>query len=169
MSGIDDPLVVHIPGDREIVLSRLFEAPARLVFAAFTRPELLVRWYGARGWKLVECDVDLRVGGRWRFVSQGPEGAQMVQAGVYRQIEPPHRLVCTELFDDQSYPGETLVSHEFTELAGRTTVATTLRYATAEGRDTVLRYPMARGVGQSYTRLADLLRSSPTTIRGEQP
>ncbi|MET7822870.1 SRPBCC family protein [Micromonospora zamorensis] len=168
MSSVDDPLVVHTPGDREIVLSRLFEAPARLVFAAFTRPELLVRWYGARGWRLVECDVDLRVGGQWRFVSQGPEGARMVQAGVYRQIEPPHRLVSTELFDDQSYPGETLVGHEFTELAGRTTVTTTLRYATAEGRETVLRYPMTRGGGQSYTRLADLLRST-TTIRGEQP
>ncbi|MET8550727.1 SRPBCC family protein [Micromonospora zamorensis] len=168
MSGVDDPLVVHTPGDREIVLGRLFEAPARLVFAAFTQPELLVRWYGARGWRLVECDVDLRVGGRWRFVSQGPDGARMVQAGVYRQIEPPHRLVCTELFDDQSYPGETLVSHEFTELAGRTTVTTTLRYATAKGRDIVLRYPMTRGVGQSYTRLAELL-SSPTTIRGDQP
>lgn len=167
MSGIDDPLVVHTPGDREIVLSRLFEAPARLVFAAFTQPELLMRWYGARGWSLVECDVDLRVGGRWRFVSRGPEGTRMVQAGAYRQIEPPHRLVCTELFDDQSYPGETLVSHEFSELAGRTTVTTTLRYATPEGRDIVLRYPMTRGVGQSFTRLAELLRST-TTTGGEQ-
>ncbi|MEU8283521.1 SRPBCC family protein [Micromonospora sp. NPDC048905] len=168
MTNVDNPLVVHTPGDREIVLSRLFEAPARLVFAAFTRPELLVRWYGAHGWKLAECDVDLRVGGRWRFVSQGPEGTRMVQAGVYRQVEPPHRLVSTELFDDQSYPGETLVSHEFTEVAGRTTVTTTLLYATAQGRDTVLRYPMARGVGQSFRRLADLLRST-TTTRGVQP
>ncbi|MET8268335.1 SRPBCC domain-containing protein [Micromonospora arida] len=163
MTNVDDPLVVHTPGDREIVLSRLFEAPARLVFAAFTRPELLARWYGARGWRLTECDVDLRIGGRWRFVSQGPEGARMVQAGVYRQIEPPHRLVCTERFDDQSYPGETLVSHEFSEVAGRTTVTTTLLYATAEGRNIVLRYPMARGVGQSFTRLADLLHSTTTT------
>ncbi|MET8203582.1 SRPBCC family protein [Micromonospora taraxaci] len=164
---MDDPLVVHTPGDREIVLSRLFEAPARLVFAAFTQPELLVRWYGARGWSLVECDVDLRVGGRWRFVSRGPEGTRMVQAGAYRQIGPPHRLVYTELFDDQSYPGETLVSHEFSELAGRTTVTTTLLYATPEGRDIVLRYPMTRGVGQSFTRLAELLRST-TTTGGEQ-
>ncbi|RAO34838.1 Glutathione transferase [Micromonospora saelicesensis] len=163
MTNLDDPLVVHTPGDREIVLSRLFEAPAQLVFAAFTRPELLARWYGARGWRLTECDVDLRIGGRWRFVSQGPEGARMVQSGVYQQIEPPHRLVCTELFDDQSYPGETLVSHEFSEVAGRTTVTTTLLYATAEGRNIVLRYPMARGVGQSFTRLADLLHSTTTT------
>jgi uncharacterized protein YndB with AHSA1/START domain len=163
LTNVGDPLVVHTPGDREIVMSRLFEAPAQLVFAAFTRPELLARWYGARGWRLTECDVDLRIGGRWRFVSEGPEGARMVQAGVYQQIEPPHRLVCTELFDDQSYPGETLVSHEFSEVAGRTTVTTTLLYATAEGRNIVLRYPMARGVGQSFTRLADLLHSTTTT------
>ncbi|MGC4833787.1 SRPBCC family protein [Micromonospora vinacea] len=168
MTGLDDALVVHAPSDREIVLSRLFDAPVDLVFAAFTQPELLIRWYGARGWRLAECDVDLRVGGRWRFMSLGPAGARMVQAGVYRQIEPPHRLVYTELFDDQSYPGETLVGHEFTELAGRTTVTTTLLYATAEGRDTVLRYPMARGVGQSYLRLAELLHLT-TTTRGEQP
>ncbi|MFI7574849.1 SRPBCC domain-containing protein [Micromonospora sp. NPDC049497] len=144
----------------------MFDAAAPLVFGAFTRPELLVRWYGARGWRLVECEVDLRVGGRWRFVSHGP-GGRMVQYGTYRTVDPPHRLACTELFEDQSYPGETLVDHEFTELVGRTTVTTTLRYATPEGRDTVLRYPMARGVGESFTRLADLLHQTSTT--GEIP
>ncbi|NGM11729.1 SRPBCC family protein [Verrucosispora sioxanthis] len=154
---IDDHLVVDTPGDREIVLSRVFDAPAQLVFAAFTRPELLVRWYGARGWQLVGCEVDLRVGGRWRFESQGPDGERMVQRGVYRTINPPHGLVCTERFDDQSYPGETLVSHTFTELAGRTTVTTALRYATPEGRDIALRYPMVRGVSESFSQLAELL------------
>ncbi|MGN9765601.1 SRPBCC family protein [Micromonospora sp. SD12] len=165
MTGDGDPLVVHAPGDREIVLSRLFDAPAPLVFAAFTRPELLVHWYGARGWRLVECEVDLRVGGRWRFVSQGPGGERMGQSGVYRGIDPPRRLVLTELFDDQSYPGETLITHEFAELVGRTTVTSTLRYATPSGRDRVLRYPMARGVGESFTRLAELL-GRPTTTGG---
>ncbi|MBQ1026675.1 SRPBCC family protein [Micromonospora sp. C95] len=154
---IDDHLVVETPGDREIVLSRVFDAPAQLVFAAFTRPELLVRWYGARGWQLVGCEVDLRVDGRWRFESQGPDGQRMVQHGVYRTVDPPHEIVCTERFDEQSYPGETLVSHTFTELAGRTTVTTALRYATPEGRDTALRYPMVRGVTESFTRLAALL------------
>ena len=156
----DDHLVVETPGDREIVLSRMFDGPARLVFAAFTRPELLVRWYGARGWQLVECQVDLRVGGRWRFVSQGPGGELMGQGGVYREVDQPHRLVCTELFDDQSYPGETLVSHDFTELAGRTTVTTTLLFATPEGRATALRYPMTRGVTESFIRLAELLATT---------
>ncbi|SCG52159.1 SRPBCC domain-containing protein [Micromonospora halophytica] len=163
MTGADESLVVHAPGDREIVLSRIFDAPADLVFAAFTRPELLVRWYGARGWRLVGCEVDLRVGGRWRFVSEGPDGALMGQSGVYLEIDPPLLLVGTEVFDDQSYPGETLVRHVFTEVAGRTTVTTALRYATAQGRDRVLRYPMARGVSESFTRLTELLTTSTTT------
>lgn len=76
-------------------------------------------------------------------------------------LTPPHRLVYTELFDDQSYPGETLVDHEFTELAGCTTVTTTLRFATPDGRATALRYPMARGVTESYIRLAGLLATTP--------
>src|SRR5689334_22504936 len=156
-------LTVTTPADRDIVLSRAFDAPRHLVFAALTRPELLRRWYGARGWSLVECEVDLRVGGAWRFVSRGPGGATMTQRGRYREILAPGRLVHTEIFDDQSYPGETLIRHEFVERAGRTTVTSTIRYATAEGRDRVLRYPMARGVGESYDRLAELLRTGEET------
>lgn len=161
-------LTVAAPGDREITLTRAFDAPRHLVFAAFTRPELLVRWYGARGWQLVDCAVELRVGGRWRFVSQGPDGTLMGQSGVYREIHPPTRLVYTEVFDDQSYPGETLVRHDFVEAEGRTTVHSLLRYATRQGRDTVLRYPMTRGVGEAFDRLSRLLRDNPTT-QGETP
>jgi uncharacterized protein YndB with AHSA1/START domain len=150
-------LTVTTPTDRDIVLTRAFDAPRHLVFGALTKPELLTRWYGARGWNLVVREVDLRVGGAWRFVSRGPGGAEMGQAGVYRRIEPPGSLVYTELFDDQSYPGETLISHELTELADRTILTTTVRYASREGRDTVLRYPMARGVGESYDRLTAVL------------
>ncbi|MGY4682161.1 SRPBCC family protein [Micromonospora aurantiaca (nom. illeg.)] len=159
MTGV----TVSLPGDREIRLSRDFAAPRHLVFAAFTRPELLVRWWGARGWHLVECEVDLRVGGRWRFVSRGPDGDLMGQGGTYREVDPPARLVCTELFDDQSYPGETLVRHDFTGSADRTTVITHLRYATAQGRDTVLRYPMTRGLGEAFDRLAAVLHTDSTT------
>lgn len=153
------PVTVTTPTDREIVLTRAFDAPPRLVFAAWTKPELLTRWFGANGWHLVVCEVDLRVGGAWRFVSRGPGGEQMGQGGVYRVVAPPERLVYTELFDDQSYPGETLVSHEFRERDGATTLTSTLLFATPEGRDVVLRYPMARGVGEGFTRLDELLRS----------
>jgi uncharacterized protein YndB with AHSA1/START domain/catechol 2,3-dioxygenase-like lactoylglutathione lyase family enzyme len=150
-------LTLTTPTDREIVLTRSFAAPRRLVFDAWTRPELLRRWFGARGWRLVVCEVDLRVGGGWRFVSEGPGGERMGQAGVYRVVSPPERLVYTELYDDQSYPGETLITHEFVERAGSTTLTSTLLFATPRGRDTVLRYPMERGVAESFDRLTELL------------
>jgi uncharacterized protein YndB with AHSA1/START domain len=144
-------------GDREIVLRRDFRAPRHLVYAAWTVPELLTRWYGADGWQLVECAVDLRVGGAWRFVSAGPGGARMVQSGTYTHLGPPSRLAYTEIFDGQSYPGETLVAHHFTEAAGVTTATTTLRFAAPIGRETVLGYPMRRGLGEGYRRLDALL------------
>jgi len=155
---LSDALTVATPTDTDIVLAREFDAPRGLVFGALTRPELLTRWYGARGWNLTECDVDLRVGGAWRFVSLGPDGARMAQSGVYREIEPPALLVYTEVFDDQSYAGESLITHELVERAGgRTTLTSTLRYASQQARDTVLRYPMRRGVGESYDRLSEVL------------
>jgi uncharacterized protein YndB with AHSA1/START domain len=150
-------LIVTTRDDRDIVLTRTFNAPNKLVFDAWTRPELLVRWYGARGWQLIECDVDLRVGGTWRFVSRGPDGDTMVQSGVYQEISPPDRLVYTERFADQSYPGETLVTHVFAPRGARTTVTSTLRYPSRDARDIVLRYPMARGVGEGFDRLDELL------------
>jgi uncharacterized protein YndB with AHSA1/START domain len=158
MSGTG-ALTVTTPTDREIVLTRAFDAPSRLVFDALTTPALLRRWFGARGWHLVVCEVDLRVGGAWRFVSRGPDGTDMGHGGVYREVLPPHRLVYTELFDDQSYPGESLVTHVLVEHDGRTTLTSTVLYASREGRDIVLAYPMERGVAEAYDRLAELLQT----------
>lgn len=152
-------LQVATPTDREIVLTRTFDAPRRLVFAAWTEPELLRQWYGARGWNLVECEVDLRVGGTWRFVSRGPDGAEMGQAGVYREVARPDRLVYTESFDNQSYPGESLVTHVLVERAEQTTLTSTVLYPSPEAREIVLRYPMRRGVAESFERLDDVLAS----------
>lgn len=151
-------LHVTTPTERTIVMSRRFAAPRPLVFDAWTRPELLRRWYGAKGWTLVECEVDLRVDGAWRFVSEGPEGARMGQRGVYREVDPPRRLVFTELFDDQSYPGVALVTHDFVvaEPDG-TTITSTILYPSPEARDIVLRYPMRRGVAEAYERLDEVL------------
>ena len=150
-------LTVTMPTDREIVLTRTFAGGRELLFEAYTRADLLTQWYGARGWNLVGCEIDLREGGAYRFTSRGPGGQEMVQAGTVRMLRRPERLELTELFNDQSYPGETLITHEFTEHGGQTTVTTTIRYATPEGRDTVLRYPMARGVAEAGDRLAALL------------
>src|SRR6266496_6848946 len=101
-------LKVTTPTDREIVLTRVFDAPRRRAFDVFTKPELLKRWFGPRGWSLVVCEVDLKVGGTFRFVLRGPNGRDMGMRGVYREIVPPERAVHTESFDD--YPGESLVT-----------------------------------------------------------
>ena len=94
-------LQVTTPSEREIAMTRVFDAPRRLVFDAWTRPELLKRWLGVRGgWSFAVCEVDLRVGGAYRFVWRGPNGKEMGMGGVYREIVPPERLVATELFDD---------------------------------------------------------------------
>lgn len=150
-------LKVTTPSDTEIVLERVFDAPRRLVFDALTTPELLVRWFGARGWRLVVCEVDLRVDGAWRFVSQGLDGAVLGHGGVYREVVPPARLVYTEEFDNQSYAGESLITQVLVERDGRTTLTSTLRYASREARDIVLAYPMARGVAQAYEKLDEVL------------
>ena len=112
-------LKVTTPTDREIVLTRVFDAPRDLVYDAFTKPELLKRWFGPRGFSLTVCEVDLRVGGDWRFVLRGPDGKEMGMRGVYRELAPPERSVHTESYDD--YPGESLVTAVFTEQAGKTT------------------------------------------------
>jgi uncharacterized protein YndB with AHSA1/START domain len=150
-------LTVTTPTDRQIVLTRVFDAPRRMVFDALTKPELLKRWFGARGWHLVVCEVDLRVGGAWRFVSRGPDGTELGHGGVYSVVLPPDRLVYTESFDDQSYPGESLITHVLVEQNARTTLTSTLLYASREGRDIVLSYPMQRGVAEGYDRLDGLL------------
>jgi uncharacterized protein YndB with AHSA1/START domain len=156
-------LRVNTPTDREIVLSREFDAPRRLVFDALTRPELLVRWHGARGWNLVSCEVDLRVGGAWRFVSAGPGGERMGYGGVYREVVPPERIVYTEAFDDAWYAGASVVTTVLVERPGRTLMTSTVRFASREVRDAVIESPMERGAGESFDRLAVLL----TELEGE--
>src|SRR5262249_53633374 len=148
-------LNVTTPTDREIVLTRVFDAPRRLVFDAFSKPELLKRWFGPRGWSLETCEVDHRVGGGFRFVLTGPKGEKMGMRGVYKEIAAPDRSVHMELFDD--YPGEAMVTATFTEQAGRTTLTATVEYESAEIRDAVLRSGMERGAGESYDRLEEVL------------
>src|SRR5215471_18228082 len=111
-------LKVTTPTDSQIVLTREFDAPRRLVFDAFTKPELLKRWFGPRGWSMVACEVDLRVGGTFRFVLRGPDGEEMGMRGAYREIVPPERSVHLESFDD---PGESRVTAVWVEPDGKTT------------------------------------------------
>ncbi|WP_082309893.1 SRPBCC family protein [Nonomuraea sp. SBT364] len=151
-------LRVVASGTTDLVLTRTFAAPAPLVFAALTQPELLRRWHGARGWRLTVCEVDLRPGGAWRFVSTGPADAEMALYGLFREVVPPVRLVQTEIHRD--WPdGEALVITVLDETDGRTAMTVTARYSSSEIRDAVVRSPMERGAGEGYDRLAALLAS----------
>jgi uncharacterized protein YndB with AHSA1/START domain len=151
-------LQVATPTDREIVLTRVFDAPRRLVFDAFTKPELLKRWFGPHGWSLVVCEVDLRVGGTFRFVLRGPDGRKMGMRGVYREIVAPERSVHMESFDD--YPGESQVTTILAEEGGRTTLTATVLYPSQEIRDMVISSGMEHGAAESYDKLAVLLVSA---------
>jgi uncharacterized protein YndB with AHSA1/START domain len=153
-------LKMTAPRDREIVMIRVFDAPRTLVFDAFTKPELVKRWLlGPPGWSMPVCEIDLKVGGAYRYVWRHADGREMGMGGVYREIVPQERLVCTELFDEAWYPGEALITTTLAEKDGRTTLTTTMLYVSREARDSVLKSGMERGVAASYDRLAELLAS----------
>lgn len=151
-------LHVALPSDREVVLTRVFDAPRELVYDALTKPELLKRWFGPRGWSLVVCEVDLRVGGAWRFVLRGPDGAEMRMRGVYRELVRPERTVHTESFDD--YPGESVVTGVLVERDGKTTLTGTVLYESKEVRDAVVSSGMEHGAAESYDKLAEQLATA---------
>jgi|SRR5579864_5318415 uncharacterized protein YndB with AHSA1/START domain len=153
-------LKVEARGDREIVMTRAFDAPRQLVFDAFTKPDLLRQWMlGPPGWSMPVCDIDFRVGGRYRYVWAHRDGAEMGAGGVYKEIVVPERIVATERFDQPWYPGEGLGTVVLTEHAGKTTLTQTLLYESGEARDMVLRSPMESGVTMSYDQLEHLLAS----------
>ena len=154
-------LDITTPTEREIAMTRVFAAPRHLVFDAWTKPELVKRWLlGPPGWTMPVCEIDLRVGGRYRYVWRNSEGNEMGMGGVHREIAAPERLVVTQVFDDDWTRGETLVTLVLAEQDGRTTATSSVLYASQEVRDAVLKSGMADGVGASYDRLEELLASS---------
>lgn len=151
-------LKVSALNDREILMTRLFDAPRDLVFDAFTKPHLIKRWLiGPEGWSLPVCEVDLKVGGSLRYVWRHTNGTDMGMSGTFREIRRPERIVHKELFDEDWTGGETLVTSVFTEQDGGTLMRQTILYASREARDQVLKSPMEEGVARSYDRLAELL------------
>jgi uncharacterized protein YndB with AHSA1/START domain len=146
------------PTDRELVTTRVFDAPRRLVFDAWTKPEHLQRWMlGPEGWIMPVCDIDLRVGGAWHFVWRQADGAEMEMRGVYLEIVPPERLVVTESWGGDWPETQNIVV--FTEEAGRTTMTMTIRYPSNEARERALGTGMKGGMAASFDRLAELLQS----------
>jgi uncharacterized protein YndB with AHSA1/START domain len=153
-------LKVTTPSDREIVMTRVFDAPRRLVYEAYTKPELLKRWLGVHnGWTLAVCEIDLKVGGTYRYVWRGPDGMEMGMRGVYQELIPSERVVATEKFDQPWYEGEAVGTVTFDEQDGKTTLTMTILYASKDIRDAVLQSPMEQGVGAGFDKLAELLPS----------
>jgi uncharacterized protein YndB with AHSA1/START domain len=154
-------LQVTLPSDREIAMTRVFNAPRRQVFDAYTKPELVRQWLlGPPGWSMPVCEIDLRVGGAYRYVwRQDSDGTEMGMGGVFREIVTQVRIVCTEMFDKAWYPGEALGTLVFSEHSGKTTITQTMLYQSREARDAVLKSGMEKGVAMSYDRLAELLPS----------
>ncbi len=146
------------PSDREIVLTRLFDAPPRLVFDAMTKPEHVRRWWGCldERYSVPVCEIDLRPGGAWRYVGRGPEGEYAFH-GVYREIAAPERLVYTEIFEP--FPDvESVVTQVLTKEGNKTRLTVSCMYPSQEVRDMVLKTGMEHGAGISYDRLEDLVK-----------
>lgn len=152
-------LQVTTQGDREVRLVREFDAPRRLVWDCFTRPELVRRWlFGPDGWSFLTCDIDFRVGGRYRYVWRNDvAGAEMGMTGTFREIVPQERIVDVQVFDQDWTGGEAISTVLFTERNGRTTVDNTMRYSSREARDAVLESGMKEGMALGYDRLEQLL------------
>jgi len=153
-------LKVTMPSDREVQMTRVFDAPRHLVFDALTKPELLKRWFhGPPGWELVECEFDARVGGAYRYAWRGPDGVQMGLGGTLREIKAPERIVSTEKYDQSWYPGEAIGTIELAEKSGKTTLTMTVRYDSREARDVALKSGMDQGASAGYDSLALFLES----------
>ena len=144
------------PSDREIVITRVVDAPRRLVFEVYTSPKHLPRWMlGPEGWSMPVCEIDLRPGGAWHFVWRQTDGTEMRMRGVYQEIVPPERLVSSESWGGD-WP-ETINTLILTEAHGKTTITQSVLYPSKEARDAALKTGMQAGMGISFDRLAAYL------------
>lgn len=155
----DSAMKVTLPSDREIAMTRMFNAPRALVFEAWTRPEHVRNWWGPRNTTKVRFEADVRPGGSWRYVILNDEGAEVPFCGVYQEVTPPERLVYTETYDVEPFNSgdPALNTATFTEEAGRTLVSINTVYPTKEVRDFVLTSGMESGAAESFDRLEELL------------
>lgn len=153
--------VVTTPSEREVMVTRRFAASVESLFAAYTRPELVKRWLnGPTGWALEVCDIDLRVGGQFRYEWHHTDGETMGMRGEYKEIVVPSRLVTTELFDEDWTGGETTVTTTFREEGDGATVRTRILYSSREARDGALQTDMADGMEASFSTLERALRAA---------
>lgn len=146
------------PTDREVLITRIFDAPRRIVFDAYTNPEHLRQWLlGPEGWTMPICEMDARPGGSWRYVWRKDDGTEMAMAGTIREYVPPERLVTTESWGPE-WP-ETVNTTTFAETGGRTAVTLTILYPSKAARDAALETGMKEGMNESFIRLDKLLQT----------
>ena len=159
-----EQLKITKSGDRDLVMTRVFDAPRKLVYDAHTKPALVRQWLlGPPGWTMPVCEMDVRVGGTYRWVwRKETDGSEMGLGGVYREVKAPERIVTTEKFDEAWYPGEALNTLVLVEQGGRTTLTQTMRYESPAAREAVIKSGMEQGVAASYDRLEDVLAATAT-------
>ena len=155
----DSKMKVTLPSDREIVLTRVFNAPRELVFEAYTEPEHVRNWWGPRNSTKVRFEAEVRPGGSYRYVILSGDGDEVPFTGVYQEVTPPERLVYTEIYDVVPFNSgdPALNTVTFTDEAGKTLVTVTTVYPTKEVRDFVLTTGVEGGAAESYDRLEELL------------
>jgi uncharacterized protein YndB with AHSA1/START domain len=155
---IDKTLKITTPSDLEIVMTRMFDAPRHLVFDAMTTPEHVRHWLGCVEMPMTVCEIDLRVGGAYRFVLRSPEGRETTLQGIYREVMRPERVVFVEqiLMPGFTSP-EYQVTSAFAEIAGGTRLTTTILHQSKENRDGHLNSGLERGITPAYDRLAEVV------------
>lgn len=163
MTTPDTKTHVTLPSEREILITRTFNAPRALVFAAWTTPEHLAKWWGPRGWTTTIKTLELKPGGTWHYLMVADEGGhEGWSKATYREIVPPERLVYVDVFadaDGNPIPGlpESTVTIEFSEADGKTTVASTTLFPSMEARDSILSMGLAEGIAETWDRLEEYL------------
>jgi uncharacterized protein YndB with AHSA1/START domain len=159
------PATVTLPSDEEILITRRFDAPRDLVYRAWTTPELIKRWWSGRRGEMRSADIDLRVGGRWRYVMVAEGGHEVAFHGEYREIVPNERIVTTEVFEMPGVDpaaadaGAPLDIVTFAEAGGRTTLELLVRCPSRELRDMILESGMETGMQEQMELLEEVARS----------
>jgi uncharacterized protein YndB with AHSA1/START domain len=154
--------VVTLPTDTQILITRAFDAPAHLVWRAYTEPELVKRWWSGKRGEVTSVEIDLRVGGRWRYVMVANEGFEVAFHGEYREIVPDERLVSTELYEgvpDATDDDATLNATTFSETDGRTTLTTLVECHTQQVRDMIIDSGMEGGMQEAMDKLEEIAAS----------
>jgi uncharacterized protein YndB with AHSA1/START domain len=150
---------VTLQGDREIVITREFNAPKHLVYRALTEPELVKRWWNAKRGTVTRCEIDLRVGGSWRYLMVTPDGGEVGFHGEFREIVPDERIVSTEVYEGapEGEPAVNLIT--FTEAGDRTVLSILMQLESREVRDMIIATGMETGMQESMDLLEEVASS----------